>query len=396
MPADSDRLGISAPRRELHRIASWWLEHAIDTRHGGFAGEIDYYGRPVAGANKSIVLHSRILWFFSAAAEFTAEPAYRDAADRAFHYLLEHFDDHEHGGAFWELACDGSPVDDKKQTYAMCFCLYALVAYFRLSANVLARDKALQYFELLETQAKDPGSGGYFEAFARDWRPRDDVRLAAGEMNAPRTMNTHLHLVEAYTALHNVVASAQTRAALQNAIETFCNRIINAGTGRLDVYFDQQWNVLSAERSFGHDIEASWLLWEAAETLGDTKLLSRLRLIVERLADACHRESFGDDGAGYHCVDGSWWVQAEAMIGFLNAFELSGEQRYRSAADHIWRYIGRHLIDSVGGEWHWLSTAQQHGSSYNYKAGPWKGPYHNGRAMIEACRRLARLQRDQH
>jgi mannobiose 2-epimerase len=392
LQTDPNRLGKDIAIRELHRIAQWWLDNTVDRTNGGFVGEVDYYGRALAGANKGIILHSRILWFFSTAARIKQVPAYRDAAERAFHYLLNHFDDPEHGGAYWELAADGSPVDCKKQTYALCFCIYGFIAYFRLTADAQAQQKTLQYFDLIETHARDPQFGGYFEAFERDWRVREDVRLAADEMNAPKTMNTHLHLLEAYSALHSAIASPRTDTALRHAVDLFCDRIVNADSGRLHGCFDRQWNVLSTVHSFGHDIEASWLLWEAGEILADARLQSKLKSIVQGLADACHRQSFGDSAAaGYRCVDEIWWVQAEAMVGFLNAFQLTGEQRYRSACDDIWRYICQHHIDIVGGEWHWFAATQTNVRDSHYKAGPWKGPYHNGRAMIEVSERLARL-----
>lgn len=385
--------------KQLNSITDWWLKHSLDTQQGGFWGEIDFVGNPVREANKGIILNSRILWFFSKRCLF--EPDFenknecRAAADRAFQYLLDRFDDKDHGGAVWELTADGTLINGKKQIYALCFCLYAFITYYRLTSNPVALSKSLEYFHLIETHARDRDLGGYFEAFSQQWQVLDDVRLSEVDKNAPKTMNTHLHLLEAYTALHSTEPNAETEEALRNTIDLFCDYFIDQQNGHLRLFFDAQWNKLSSQISYGHDIEASWLLWEAVEALADPALLARLKPIILKMADACEREGIGSAGqlcdeyepeTDHRSETGVWWVQAEALVGFLNAFKLSGDQRFRDAYEKIWSYIKIHHIDEIAGEWHWLSSANEVDIRSQYKAGFWKAPYHNGRAMMEICK----------
>lgn len=384
------RFNRCAAETELQRLADWWADIAPDTENGGFAGEIDPLCRPVAGANKGAVLNGRLLWFFSTMAA-RGQKRHRPLADRAYDYLLEHFDDPEHGGVFWELACDGEPINGKKQTYAICFFIYGLCAYFEASGNRDALRKARAYADTIEQHARDSRHGGYLEAFARDWKPIDDYRLGQGDLNVPKTMNTHLHLLEAYSALHRVAPSADTAGRLTRAIDLLCSRIFDRKTGHLRLYFDVAWNNQATIVSYGHDIEASWLLWEAGQLLDETGPSGELRFVVERLARACLEEGIGAAGQvcdEYNVVtrrrseDAVWWVQAEALVGFLNAYRLVGDPRYRDTCDGIWRYVCEQLIDRAGGDWHWSPTERP------YRAGFWKGPYHTGRAMLESLRLL--------
>ena len=403
MPAETKRFGAAAARDELRRLAGWWLDNAPDNEYGGFLGEIDHDGRPRANANKHIILNSRLLWFFSELCRFEPHDGYREAADRAFRYLLAGFDDPEHGGAAWEIARDGVLVDGKKQTYALCFCIYAFVAYYRLCDSSVALTKALEYFDLIEEHARDRTLGGYVEAYSRNWGPIDDVRLGETDLNAPKTMNTHLHLLEAYTALHLAQPSERTAEALGHGIDLFSRRIVDAATGHLRLFFDMHWTDVSQSYSYGHDIEASWLLWEAVTALGDDDRIGTVRPLVLSLADSCLGEGVAADGRVCDEFDfekqsrnenGVWWVQAEALVGFLNAAALSGESRYRRAADGVWRFLNDRHFDRAGGEWHWLVDADGAVDDAYYKAGPWKGPYHNGRAMMETVNLFSTLEKD--
>lgn len=395
MTTGPEQLSRSEAIDELRSIADWWVKHSLDTLHGGFIGEIDYHGQAVSDANKGIILNSRILWFFSEACRFEENPDYRATADRAFQYLVDHFDDKQYGGAFWEIAADGTLINGKKQVYALCFCIYGLVSYYRLTSNPEALSKSIEYFHAIEKNARDRAHGGYFEAFSRNWKMLADVRLGETDMNAPKTMNTHLHLLEAYTALHSAAPCAETEEALRNILNLFCEYFIDPNSAHLRLFFDKQWNSLSSLVSFGHDIEASWLLWEAAEVLADPAMLTAIKPTAVRMANATRREGIGSFGQLCDEYDpntlnrsehGVWWVQAEALVGFLNAFKLTGEQKYRDSCDGIWRYIRDHHLDSVAGEWHGLSTAPDADIKAHYKAGFWKAPYHNGRAMMETCK----------
>jgi len=383
--------------RELHRIAAWWLENALDTAHGGFVGQVGHDGRRAESASKGIVLNARILWFFSEIARFDERRGYRDAAARAFAFLLDRFDDPGFGGAAWKITAEGAPIDARKRVYAQAFCILAFSAWYRLTGDPLAGDKALEYFGLIEERARDRARGGYREAFTPDWRPLEDTRLGATDLRAPRSMNVHLHVLEAYSALHRALPSPSTEAALRGAVDILCDRVFDPGTGHLSLYFDADWRRLSRTVSFGHDIEASWLLWEAADTLADTACRDRVRPIVERLAERTLQAGLGSGGqlcdsfdpvTGVREEAAIWWVQAEALVGFLNAYQVTGLPAFRAAVDRVWQFIEKHLLDAAAGEWHWQHPA---GPVPHYKAGFWKGPYHNGRAMLEACRRFDAL-----
>ncbi|GAC31298.1 AGE family epimerase/isomerase [Paraglaciecola polaris] len=382
---------------ELTHIADWWVKHSVDHVNGGFYGEIDFVAQPLSDANKGVILNSRILWFFSEMALKDDSAQYKTLAIRAFEYLLAHFDDKEHGGAYWEVAFDGRLLQGKKQTYAQCFCIYALCSYFRLTADPLALEKAVSYFNLVEQNARDVKCGGYIEACSEDWSSISDYRLSDKDLNFPKSMNTHLHVLEAYSALYQVHKTAQTEEALRHIIDVFQFHIICHKSAHLKLFFDMQWRDQSQTYSFGHDIEASWLLWESACVLGDKRVMGKLKPIIIDLARACLDEAIGD--AGQVCDEfifssrkrvstSYWWVQAEALVGFMNAFALTKDEKYKAACQPIWAFIQQYHIDSVHGEWHWLASQDQDTDSRIYKAGFWKAPYHNGRAMMELQRLL--------
>ncbi|MGL1956721.1 MAG: AGE family epimerase/isomerase [Colwellia sp.] len=392
---------------ELKNIADWWLTHTIDKEHGGFVGEVDFYGKVIYQANKGIVQNSRILWFFSEAAnaqqDIDLKEKYRQAANLSYDYLIQHFNDEEYGGAVWELNAEGKVVNDKKQTYAQSFCIYAFSAYYQLTKNSEALAFALKYFQLLEQHAKDPIHGGYIEAYTRQWQVIDDFRLSDKDLNAPKSMNTHLHVLEAYSALYKVAPSAETEQALRYIIQIFEQQIINKENYHLRLFFDVQWQDLSQYYSYGHDIEASWLLWEALEILNDEPLKAALKPCVIAMAEVCLEEGIAKQGqvcdeisiSTQHREEKScWWIQAEALVGFLNAYQLTEDKRYLHACDKTWLFIKKYHIDDIHGEWHWLSSLYKEEQPLEYKACFWKAPYHNGRAMMEVSRLFALIERN--
>lgn len=364
-----------------------------DHEQGGFYGRIDGAGNLHRDADKSVILHTRILWTFSAGARLTGNEEYRALADRAFQYLLEYFWDPEAGGVYWMLDFKGNPAQDKKQLYAQAFAMYALTEYYRLSANTQALDKAKTLFGMMEKHSRDRMRGGYLEAFGRDWQPIADLRLSDKDANEAKTMNTHLHVLEAYTNLYRVAPTTATAAALKALILLFLEKFIDPHNGHLNLFFDEDWNLKSKEISFGHDIEASWLLCEAAEVLGNTSLLKKAKNAAVLIADTTLREGVDEtDGGMFYAAHADrtishpnkdWWPQAEAVVGFLNAWKISGETHFLSAAQRSWHFIDDKLIDRVHGEWFWALNAEGQPDVLNDKAGPWKCPYHNGRACLE-------------
>lgn len=382
---------------ELQAIADWWLNYSVDEEQGGFYGEVGVDNRPVPKADKGVVLNTRILWFFSELANHLEDVRYTQAAARAYDYFCQYFIDPEQGGVFWALNFRGESIDTKKQVYAQAFAIYALVAYYQLSGNQRALDQALSCFELMEKHTVDRAMGGYLEAFARDWSPLEDVRLSKKDLNFPKSQNTHLHVVEAYTALYKVAPSPQVRAALRYSIECFDRYIIDKNTYHLRMFMGTDWTDCSRGFTYGHDIEASWLLAKAADSLSDPEVSRRLQASVIKIAQVCLNEALGEEGQvidGYDFESQSyhresvWWVQAEALVGFLKAYELTDETSFAEAAERVWKFIKRYHLDS-GGEWLWFSSLDRQPDPVPYKLGFWKGPYHNGRAMMEARKLLA-------
>ncbi|KXI27785.1 AGE family epimerase/isomerase [Paraglaciecola hydrolytica] len=389
--------------RECHKIAKWWIAHSVDPLHGGFYGEIDAKANPVIIANKGIVLNTRILWFFSEAAHTYNNAGYREYATRAFDYLLDYFDDKQYGGVLWELDYQGKAISGKKQTYAQAFAIYALCAYYQLTGDKRALAKAGDYFELLEKNAIDPQFGGYFEAFSQNWQPLDDMRLSDKDLNYPKSMNTHLHVIEAYTSLYHISGDARVGKALTSLLRVFDQHIILKPSLHLSLFQSADWQDQSPAFSYGHDIECSWLLWEALEVLNQPALSQQYKNVVLSMAEVCLAQALGQHGqvcdqytfADEHTHQESfWWVQAEALVGFLQAYQIGGDEKFKVAAENIWQFIQQQHIDREYGEWHWLALCDQDNVDHNYKAGFWKGPYHNGRAMMVAARLLQSLEKE--
>ena len=395
-----ERLAEAARTELTGHILPFWADHAPDDVHGGFVGRIDGHGRTVPGAPKGIVLNARILWTFSVAARKLGDARYRALADRAYTALHAHFRDPEHGGVFWTLTADGDPLDTKKQTYAQAFTVYALTEYVRLTDNAEALGWAKELFETLEGRTVDPAWGGYVEAFSRDWGTTDDVRLSEKDADAPKSMNTHLHVMEAYATLYGLWPDAALGERLRALIEIFLDRILASSGDYLTGFFATDWTAVSDTVSFGHDIEAAWLLDEAAEALGDDALTARVRDATVSLARAVLAHGVDADGglfneAGPHGLtdtDKHWWPQAEAVVGFLNAYRQTSEAAFVDAAVRSWAFIEDRIIDRDGGEW--FFRVSRDGTPYRDEedtVGPWKCPYHNGRACFETMHRVEAL-----
>ena len=387
-------------QQELIAIGDWWIAHAIDREQGGFYGEIRPDNTPVKTATKGIVLNTRILWFFSEVAAVVDKPAYRDAAVRAYDYLVECFLDKDLGGVYWELNAQGKPVNTKKQTYAQAFAVYALCSYYKLTSDEQAMAHALDCFALLEEKTIDHVNEGYFEAFTREWGKMDDVRLSDKDLNYPKSMNTHLHVLEAYTTLYKARPTEQIKQALRYNIDCFDKYLINKDNGHLRMFLNETWEDFSPGFTYGHDIECSWLLSKALNSLSDPQVTQRMTPSIIKLADITLQEAMGEHGevldafdfaSGEKQTERVWWVQAEALVGFLNVYTLTRDERYLTVANNVWAFIKHYQRDSQHGEWLWLSTLDVDHGEEAYKVGFWKGPYHNGRAMLEAINFIKKI-----
>ncbi|MGD0018102.1 MAG: AGE family epimerase/isomerase [Candidatus Limnocylindrales bacterium] len=387
----------AAAERELRQdILPYWATWAVDREQGGFFGALSCDGRPDPGADKGGVLNARILWTFSAALRRRPEPLYREMADRAFGYILEHFWDPEYSGLYWAVDHRGRRSQDRKQTYGQAFGIYALAEYFRATGVQEALDRAIRLFNSIEARAFDPIGGGYWEARGRDWEPIDDIRLSSIDLNAPFSMNTHLHLLEAYTTLALAWEDPRPREMLRALLELMLDRFVDARTGHLALFFDERWRSLSEVISYGHDIETSWLICEAADVVGDPSLQARARAAAVRMADAVLASGFDAERGGvYHerSSDGrlhtnkDWWPQAEAVVGFLNAYQISGRKEYLAAAIKTWDFVDAFVIDHQAGEWFTRVSREGVPVPDQTKVDFWKCPYHNARAMLEIMER---------
>lgn len=385
-------------RAECTSIADWWLSHAFDTRRGGLWGAVSDDNRPDPTAPKCIVLHARTLWFFSEWGRLTGRAEYMRTAARCHEYLVGRFYDDRYDGVVWMLESDGRWANSKKQTYAQAFAIYALAAYFDCSGDDSALDLAWRLFTAIEKHAKDRTNGGYREALSRNWFTLDDARLSEKEDHSPKTMNTHLHMLEAYTQLHETLTAARSPRAervapvLADLLDVYCNKIYNPRTGHLKMFMDDQWNDRSRAFSYGHEIESSWLIDKAIKTLHNSHhSRPEYKPTVMQLADTCLREGISRDGSmadefnlnSQTFVPSAWWVQAEAMVGFTNVWKCGGDGRYLSAALGVWQNVQEQYRDRDHGEWFWFARKDHHNANMGYKTGPWKAPYHNGRAMMQ-------------
>ena len=382
-------------RLELGNILYYWTQHTVDEIHGGFVGRITGGNQVDLGADKGAVLNARILWAFSAA--FNAK-ATEDLslADRAYHYIADHFIDKDFGGVYWSVDYIGKPKDTKKQIYAVAFTIYALTEYFMASGLELAKEHAVALYHDLVKYGHDRENGGYDEAFDREWVVLDDLRLSQKDANERKTMNTHLHILEAYTNLYRVWPDEDLKVLLQELIHDFKWCILDSETKHLGLFFDEFWVKKSSLISYGHDIEASWLLQEAAAVIADRALINEIKDIAVQLAEAA-LEGIGGDGALWYehepdrqqlMKEKHWWVQAEAMIGFFNAWEQTGAERFLTASLNTWDYVKVQLLDDVHGEWFWGRDEEGALMAGEDKVGMWKCPYHNSRACIELLRRI--------
>ncbi|MCD8281971.1 MAG: AGE family epimerase/isomerase [Prevotella sp.] len=389
-----------------NNILRFWLDNMQDNERGGFYGRMRGDGVIERDAIKGGVLNARILWSFSAAYRILGKEEYLAPAKRAKDYLLEYFFDNEYGGIYWSVDSAGRPADTKKQFYALGFALYGLTEYARATGDKATLDKAVELFDTIETHAADPVYGGYIEALSRTWKPLADVRLSDLDANYPKSQNTHLHILEPYTNLYRCLkergqedsdTGKRVEKALRGIINIFTDRILNPDTHHLDLFFNMDWTRGAGRReSYGHDIECSWLLHEAALTLGDNDVLARVAPVVRLVAGASEKglnadgsmTHEADPGTGYVDDARHWWVQAEAVVGFYNIYQHFGERRALDIATHCLQYIKDNLVDYERGEWYWSRDGYGNINTRDDRAGFWKCPYHNSRMCLELIERI--------
>ncbi len=377
-------------------ILPFWMQHTLDGEHGGFYGAVTNDLHIRNQVERSAVLCSRILWTFSTAARLYGEESYLRIALWAFAYLSNCFWDGQYQGIYWSLDRRGCPVNDRKHTYAQAFSIYGLSAYYQATGDPKSLALARQLFELIEAHTFDPDHGGNIECRARDWSALADMRLSHKEIDSSKSMNTLLHLVEAYASLARVWPDGTLSGKLGGLLQVFLEHVIDPQTGHQRLFFDNQWDLLSGDVSYGHDIETSWLLVEAAGVLGDPLLLARIRSTAVAMAQVVYDQALGPDGSllyataagGRRVKTRHWWAHTEAVVGFYNAYQLSGQAHFAHAAGQVWDYIQMHFVDYQNGDWFKLLTPQGIPYRRHYKVGPWECPYHHARMCYEMIERL--------
>ena len=388
------------------RILPYWMERMVDQENGGFYGRITGQEELMPRADKGAILNARILWTYSAAYRLLGREEYKEMANRAKRYLIDHFYDSEFGGVYWSLNYRGEPLDTKKQIYAIGFAIYGLSEFHRATGDPEALMYAVRLFNDIESHSFDGLKNGYCEALTREWNEIADMRLSEKDANERKTMNTHLHILEPYTNLYRVWKDARLERQLYNLIGLFTEKILDKDTSHLQLFFDNDWQSKYPVVSYGHDIEASWLLHEAARVLGDAGLIAEIEPVVKKIAAAACRwrdlvvksipaaasEGLTSDGGmiyeknlttGHIDGDYHWWVQAETVVGYYNLFRYFGDRGALQHSIDCWEFIKRHLTDDVHGEWFWSLRADGSLNRDDDKAGFWKCPYHNGRMCIE-------------
>lgn len=375
-----------------HAIIPFWLKLRDDT-YGGFYGLMTNDLVLHKEAEKGCILNSRILWFFSSAYTVLKDVKLLEAARHAYSFLLQHCLDEQYGGVYWSVTYDGKPFDTMKHTYNQAFAVYALSAYYEASKEEEAKNLALLLFQCIETKCKD--KTGYLEAFDQRFQVIPNEALSENNVLAHRTMNTALHLLEAYTELYKITRDDRVKGSLCEILDTFANQIYSQKFARLDVFFDASYHTLIDLQSYGHDIEASWLLDRAVEVLDLQEYRTKISPVTVVLTDSVYKRGFDGHSVLNECENGIvnkhriWWIQAESMVGFMNAYEKDAAKReYLEAVEHIWDFCKTYLFDKrLGSEWFW--EVDENGIPYKEReiAGPWKCPYHNGRMCIELIRR---------
>jgi len=383
--------------RELRQnILPFWMTHVVDEVNGGLHGAVANDLNVVAGTPRSAVLCARVLWTFSAAAARFGNADYLAMAHRMRDVLADVFWDPEHGGLYWDVDRQGRPVRDRKHHYAQAFGIYGLSEHHGLSGDSRSLGLAKRLFLLLEEHGHDAERGGYFEGSTRDWRPLDDPRLSDRDVDSPKSMNTMLHTLEAYTNLLRVWDDAHLRRRLGELARTFLTRVVDEKRGHLHLFFDSDWRSLVDMDSFGHDIEASWLLCEAAEVCGDRALQGDAERAALALANGVLRDGLDADGSvfGEATPDGvvdlakDWWPQAEGIVGFYHAYQITGESRFADAAFRCWDVVRERFVDRSNGDWFKRLAPDGSPDPTSHKAGPWDCPYHHSRACLEMIDRL--------
>ena len=376
----------------LHTIIPFW-KNLRDNEHGGYYGWLGYDLALDKKAVKGCILNSRITWFFANAYTLLKDESLLDEAKHGFAFMKDYCFDKENGGIYWSITYDGKPEDTTKHTYNQAFCIYALSSYYEASKDEEALAMAKELFHIIEEKCTD--EVGYLEAFDREFHLIENDKLSENGVIADKTMNTLLHVFEAYTELYRVSKDAEVKKCLEWILDTIADKIYNPALHRQEVFFDKNYNSILDLHSYGHDIETAWLMNRGVDVLGEEAYQKKMGPIIDDLTAQVYKVAFDGHSLANECEKGVvnthriWWVQAETVIGFLNGYQRNPEKKeYLEAAKSEWQFIKDYVIDKrEGSEWFW--EVDENGKPYPDRpiVEPWKCPYHNGRMCIEVIRR---------
>ena len=382
---------------EHENILNFWEKYTVDEEYGGFIGQIDSDMTKQIRSDKGVILNARITWAFSAAYIYTKKNKYLELAKRAYEYLIDYFYDKENDGVYFMINYQGNSTIDRNQVIAVAFVTYAFSEYYRASKDEGAYEYASKLFNSLETHALDKESGGYFDAFSKEWEMLKEMKMYPGDVEAKKTMNANFHIMVAYANMYRAKKEEKVKNALEKLIDVLINNIIDTERGACKLFFDENWKVIPSEDNYGLDIEASWLIWDAAKLLGDDKIKEKVRPVVLKIVEHCLKYGYDNDGGMMNEGNDekitnsfkSWWVQAETVIAFFNAFEMTNESKYLARALHTWDFIKKNVIDYSNGEWFGTIGKDDHKPNLEEsKIGPWKCPYHNSRMGLQLAERI--------
>ena len=389
---------------EHENILLFWEKYTIDEKNGGFIGQIDSDMTKNPKADKGVILNARIIIAFSSAYIYTKKVDYLTLAKRAYDYLIEYFYDHENNGVYFMVDYKGNPIEERNQIIAVAFVTYALSEYYRASGDSEALDYAMKLFDNLENFALDKENNGYFDAFSKEWEKLEDMRMYPGDVDAKKTMNANFHIMVAYANIYKAYKNNKVKNALKNLIQVLIEKIIDTKRGSCNLFFEENWDIIPSNDNYGLDIEASWLIWDAAQILEDEKLIEKIKPITLRIVEHCIQFGYDKDGGmmnegndqeGVLNTYKSWWVQAESVIAFFNAYQITNENKYLAHALLTWDFIKKYVIDNVNGEWYGTVGKDDHVPNLEEsKIGPWKCPYHNSRMGLQIAERIDSIIND--
>ncbi|HEY5560341.1 MAG TPA: AGE family epimerase/isomerase [Clostridiaceae bacterium] len=395
-----EKLKEDATTELKDNILAFWMNNTLDLENGGIYGKLTNSNKIDKKAPKGCILNSRVLWTFSNAYRTFKDEKYLKVAKITYDYLIKYFYDEEFKGLYWMVDYKGNPIDVKKQMYNLSFGIYGLTEYYRATGVKEALDKAIEIYQVIEKYSYDEKNKGYIEALERDWSKISDSRLSYKEPNCSKTMNTHLHILESYTNLYRVWKDDSFKLKFKELIEVIMDHIIDHNTYQFKLFFNDDWNSLEDVISFGHDIEGSWLLYEAALILGDSEVIEKAKIFSIKMAEKVYADGIDREKGGLYneIKDGkldshkAWWPQAETLVGFINAFELTGDEKFLKETYKMWDYIQRVFVNKEFGEWYSVVSLEGKVIEEVPKVEPWKCPYHNGRCCFEIIERLNKIK----